>query len=68
VKPDAAFYSTDLREFILPYDAVRTSATPDDTLLAFLQSTYEAAANLAQWDRRALETTLPGQQPSPAPS
>ena len=68
VKPDAAFYSTDLREFILPYDAVRTSATPDDTLLPFLQSTYEAVANLAQWDRRALETTMPGQRPSSAPS
>ena len=42
-------------EFLLPYDAVRTADTPDETLLAFLQSTYEAAANLAQWDRTALE-------------
>ena len=55
VAPDAAFYSTDLREFILPYDAVRQSESPDDTLLAFLQATYEAAATLAQWDRAALE-------------
>lgn len=55
VKPDAAFYSTDLGEFILPYDAVRESESPDSTLLAFLQSTYEAAANLAEWDRGALE-------------
>jgi hypothetical protein len=55
IKPDAAFYSNDLREFILPYDAVRQSESPDSTLLDFLQSTYEAAANLAQWDRGALE-------------
>jgi len=55
IKPDAAFYSTDLGEFLLPYDAVRESATPDGTLLDFLQSTYEAAANLAQWDRGSLE-------------
>jgi hypothetical protein len=55
VKPSTAFYSTDLREFILPYDAVREDASPDDTLLAFLQTTYEAAANLANWDRNSLE-------------
>lgn len=55
VKPDAAFYSADLREFILPYDAVRQSEAPDSTLLEFLQSTYEAAANLAKWDRSSLE-------------
>ena len=55
VKPDAAFYSTDLREFILPYDVVRQSASPDETLLEFLQTTYEAAAGLANWDRGSLE-------------
>ena len=55
VKPGEAFYSTDLREFILPYDTVRQSEYPDDTLLAFLQTTYEAAANLAGWDRNAFE-------------
>ena len=55
VKPDAAFYSTDLGEFLLPYDAVRQSESPDSTLLDFLQSTYEAAANLAKWDRGSLE-------------
>ena len=55
VKPDAAFYSNELREFILPYDAVRTAAAPDDTLLDFVQSTYDAAANLGNWDRAALE-------------
>jgi hypothetical protein len=51
----AAFYSKELGEFIMPYDAVRESLFPDDTLLEFLQSTYEAAANLARWDRDALE-------------
>ena len=55
LKPSAAFYSADLGEFILPYDAVRQSESPDGTLLDFLQSTYEAAANLAQWDRGSLE-------------
>jgi Family of unknown function (DUF5996) len=55
VRPAGAFYSTELREFILPYDAVRDSDSPDDTLLEFLQSTYEAAADLAKWDRGSLE-------------
>lgn len=55
VKPAEAFYSPDLREFILPYDAVRTSASPEETLMEFLQSTYEAAADLGNWDRKALE-------------
>jgi len=55
ITPAAAFYSKDLREFILAYDVVREAAVPDETLLAFLQTTYEAAANLAQWDRQSLE-------------
>jgi hypothetical protein len=55
IKPDAAFYNGDLREFILPYDAVRRSESPDQALLDFLQTTYEAAANLGNWDRRSLE-------------
>ena len=55
VRPDGAFYSPDLREFILPYARVRESAKPDDTLSDFLQSTYEAAADLGKWDRAALE-------------
>ena len=53
--PAAAFYSRELSEFILPYDAVRTQANPAQTLKSFLHSTYDAAANLAQWDRRSLE-------------
>jgi hypothetical protein len=55
VAPAAAFYSHDLREFLLPYDAVRTSADPDGELMRFLQSTYSAAARLGNWDREQLE-------------
>jgi hypothetical protein len=55
---DAAFYSPELREFILPYDAVRTAASPDETLLTFLQSAYEGAAVSGAWDRAALETEV----------
>jgi hypothetical protein len=58
VRPDMAFFSEALGEFILPYDAVRTAAQPDQALLEFLQSTYEAAANAANWDREALECAL----------
>jgi len=47
VQPAAAFFSEALGEFLLPYDAVRSAADPDAALLAFLRSTYEAAANLA---------------------
>ena len=57
VRPDAAFFSEALGEFILPYDAVRGAAQPDQALLDFLQSTYEAAADAAKWDRDALECT-----------
>jgi Family of unknown function (DUF5996) len=57
VKPDAAFFHEAMGEFILPYDAVRTAADPEQALLDFLQSTYEAAANAARWDREALECT-----------
>ncbi len=62
VRPDAAFFSEELGEFLLPYDAVRTAPEPDAVLLAFLQSTYEAAADVAQWNRVALECArgIPG--------
>jgi hypothetical protein len=53
--PNTAFYSPDLREFILPYDTVANAADPDAVLLQFLQATYEAAATLGAWDRPALE-------------
>lgn len=55
IEPREAFYSEEMREFLLPYDAVRTAESPDHALLSFLQSTYEAAANLGKWDRAALE-------------
>lgn len=55
ILPGGAFYSNDLHEFILPYDVVRQAASPDDTLLEFLQTTYAAAANLSKWDRTSLE-------------
>ena len=55
ITPAEAFYSPDLGEFVLPYDAVRQAASPDKALLEFLQTTYEAAADGAGWDRRALE-------------
>jgi hypothetical protein len=58
VKPDAALFHEGLGEFLLPYDAVRTAPDPDAALLAFLQSTYEAATNLAKWDRAALECSF----------
>lgn len=56
VRPAAAFYDRQLGEFILMYDEVRTAALPRTALLEFLQSTYEAGANLAGWERKALET------------
>lgn len=55
VQPAEALFSKELGEFILPYDAVRLSDNPEATLLAFLQSTYDAAADLGRWDRAALE-------------
>ncbi len=58
VRPEGAFFSEALGQFLLPYDVVRTAPDPDATLLAFLQSTYEAAANSAGWDRAALECSL----------
>jgi len=58
VRPEAASFSQDLGEFILPYDAVRTAAVPEAALLAFLQSTYDAAADTGKWDRAMLECPL----------
>ena len=58
VEPKEAYYNPDLGEFILPYDAVRTAGSPDNALLSFFQSTYEAAANLSKWDRPSLERKL----------
>ncbi|MGH7497411.1 MAG: DUF5996 family protein [Gemmatimonadales bacterium] len=55
VGPAVARYDTELREFILPYETVRNAAAPDEVLLEFLQSTYEAAADLGRWDRATLD-------------
>jgi hypothetical protein len=55
VAPEVAFFEKALGEFILPYDDVRRAPSPDAALLAFLQSTYEAAAERGNWDRAALE-------------
>jgi len=55
VEPEAARFDRNLGEFLLPYDAVRQSKDPESTLMAFLGSTYRAAADLGGWDRRQLE-------------
>lgn len=55
VRPPAAFYHPNLKEFLLMYDEVRATPSPSQTLLEFLESTYEAGANLAKWDRQGLE-------------
>jgi hypothetical protein len=59
VQPAAAFYEPKFREFMLPYDVVRTAEKPDEVLLSFAQSTYDAASELGQWDRDALQEVKP---------
>jgi hypothetical protein len=68
VKPEAASYNPQVKEFILPYDAVRAAESPDEMLLAFAQSTYDAASTLGNWDRAALEEKKPGLLSSGQPS
>ncbi len=58
MRPAQAYFHPTLGEFVLPYDAVRTASDPDAALLAFLTSTYDAAADLARWDRAALECAM----------
>jgi hypothetical protein len=65
VKPDAASYNSQLKEFVLPYDTVRTSKSPDDAILHFAQSTYDAASTLGDWDRAALEEKKPSLHSAP---
>jgi hypothetical protein len=55
VRPEAAFFHRELGEFILPYEVVRTAKAPEAVIRAFVDSTYEQGANLAKWDRQALE-------------
>jgi hypothetical protein len=59
IQPHTAYFHEKLGEFILPYEAVRTADQPDRALLSFLQTTYEAAAILAHWDRTSLERNPP---------
>jgi hypothetical protein len=59
VLPEAAYYDQELGEFLLPYEVVRGARDPDALLMRFLQSTYEAAADQAAWDRAALERAQP---------
>jgi len=59
VQPPGARYDPVLREFVLPYDVVREADAPEQTLAAFLQTTYEAAAERGKWDRSALEASPP---------
>ena len=59
VRPAGAFFQPQMGEFLFPYEAMRTALDPDAALLEFLQSTYEAAADLGHWDRRALERSGP---------
>lgn len=66
VAPEAAYFDKKLGEFLLPYDAVRGSANPEAALMAFLDSTYRAAADLGNWDREALECA-PGEPRRPRP-
>jgi hypothetical protein len=65
VRPAAAYYHPVMREWILPYESVRSSPDPEGALLEFLESTYEAAATLAKWDRAKLERP-PGWKPPPS--
>jgi hypothetical protein len=59
IKPAGASYNSQLKEFVLAYDAVRTAESPDATLLDFAQSAYDAAATLGKWDREAMEEKKP---------
>lgn len=59
VRPAAAFYHPQMKEFLLMYDDVRTAASPRTALMEFLQSTYDAAANVGKWDRKSLERQTP---------
>ena len=59
VEPAAAYYHRELNEFVVPYDAVRTSEFPEESLERFIESTYGQAATLGKWDRKALERSRP---------
>ena len=64
VGPEGASYNSQLKEFVLPYDAVRTAAAPAEVLLDFARSTYDAASTAGRWDRAALEEKKPDLRPA----
>jgi Family of unknown function (DUF5996) len=55
VRPAAAYYSRELTDFVLPYEAVRSASRPEEAVLEFYQSVYDAGADLAHWDRGAFD-------------
>lgn len=59
IGPTGAYYDSTMREFLLPYDALQSAASPDDAVLEFVQTAYEIAADLAHWDRAAFEGVSP---------
>ena len=63
IRPAAAYYHREMGEFVLPYDAVRSAASPESELAAFIDSTYAAAATLGRWDRTSLERNTSGDAP-----
>jgi hypothetical protein len=65
IKPEAASYNPQMKEFVLAYDAVRTAKSPDEALLGFAQSTYDAASTLGKWDRAALTEIKPDLRSTP---
>jgi Family of unknown function (DUF5996) len=65
IRPEEAFYHQGMGLFVLHYDDVRTASSPEQTLLEFFQSTYQAGAQSAQWDREALERKLDENQRNP---
>jgi hypothetical protein len=67
VRPAEAYFDDGLGEFVLPYDAVREAPDPDGAVLEFLQSTYEAGADLGRWDRSALEPRVSPGRPQTRP-
>jgi hypothetical protein len=68
VEPAAARYDTAAREFLLPYESLRAASNPDEALLRFFQTTYEAAADLGRWDRTALDRAAPERSDPPKQS
>jgi hypothetical protein len=67
ISPGGAIYNAQLSEYFLPYEEVRKAASPRETLLAFLQSTYDAGATLGNWDRKEIERVTPARRSAGTP-